>query len=101
MKKADYISDTDRVRALKDGDLCAFNELFDRYGKRLYRFPMGYLKSAVNNLKLLTDPQIIAKQFTDQITGLTPGTYYARVAVLATNSLNRYNYSQIVKVEVP
>ncbi len=45
MKKADYISDTDRVRALKNGDLCAFNELFDRYGKRLYRFSMGYLKS--------------------------------------------------------
>lgn len=33
------------VKKLKKGDILAFNELFDFYGKRLYSFSMGYLKS--------------------------------------------------------
>lgn len=46
MNKNDHIWVVDRVLAIKDGDLRAFNELFDRYGKRLYHFSIGYLKSA-------------------------------------------------------
>ena len=45
MKKTDHISESEWVLSLKNGDLKAFSELFDRYGKRLYRFSMGYLKS--------------------------------------------------------
>ena len=48
MNKNDHISEAEWVLALKDGNLRAFSELFDRYGKRLYRFSMGYLKSAEN-----------------------------------------------------
>ena len=33
------------MSALKEGNLQAFNELFDRYGKRLYHFSYAYLKS--------------------------------------------------------
>ena len=40
--------EVDWVFALKDGNLWAFNELFDRYGKRLHRFAVAYLKSTEN-----------------------------------------------------
>ena len=48
MNKNDHISDSDWILALKQGDIRAFNELFDRYGKRLYRFSVTYLKSAAD-----------------------------------------------------
>lgn len=43
--KTNFISDVEWILALKEGNLQAFNELFDRYGKRLYHFSIGYLKS--------------------------------------------------------
>lgn len=46
MKKTNFISEAEWILALKEGNLQAFNELFDRYGKRLYYFSIGYLKSA-------------------------------------------------------
>lgn len=48
MNKIELFSDTDLILALKEGNLNAFNQVFDRYAKRLYRFSMGYLKSAEN-----------------------------------------------------
>ena len=59
----------------------------------------GLKKSAVNNLSPWT-PVLAAKTFDDQITGLTPGTYYARVGVLTDNTLGRYTYSPIVQIVV-
>ncbi len=44
--KAAYISEGEWILALKEGNLQAFNELFDQYGKRLYHFSLSYLKSA-------------------------------------------------------
>ncbi len=43
--KYNQISDLDLIPALKEGNLQAFSQLFDRYGKRLYHFSLGYLKS--------------------------------------------------------
>ena len=43
--KNNQISDVDLIPALKEGNLKAFSQLFDRYGKRLYYFSLGYLKS--------------------------------------------------------
>lgn len=48
MNKIDHISDAEWIFALKEGNLKAFSELFDRYGKRIFRFSMGYLKSVEN-----------------------------------------------------
>jgi RNA polymerase sigma-70 factor (ECF subfamily) len=48
LNKIELFSDTDLILALKEGNLNAFNQVFDRYAKRLYRFSMGYLKSAEN-----------------------------------------------------
>jgi hypothetical protein len=61
----------------------------------------GLKKSAANSLSVLTPAALAAKTFSDQITGLAPGTYYARVGVLTNNALTRYNYSQIVKIVIP
>ena len=44
--KINFISKTEWIAALKEGNLQAYNELFDRYGKRLYHFSIDYLKSA-------------------------------------------------------
>ena len=59
----------------------------------------GKLSSAINILSGMTNADIVTKEFTDEIKNLQAGkTYYARVAVLAANSLNRYNYSAIIKI---
>lgn len=55
MNKNDHIWVVDRVLAIKDGDLRAFNELFDRYGKRLYHFSIGYLKSAADSEEIVQE----------------------------------------------
>jgi hypothetical protein len=49
-----------------------------------------------------TDEEILSKQYTDVIGGLTSGnTYYVRVGALTNNSNNKYNYSQVVQVKIP
>ena len=48
LMKTIYISEEEWILALKEGNLQAFNELFDRYGKRLYHFSKGYLRSSEN-----------------------------------------------------
>ncbi|WP_411274956.1 DUF3823 domain-containing protein [Daejeonella sp.] len=59
----------------------------------------GKLSSATNILSGMTNGDIAAREFVDEIKNLQAGeTYYARVAVLAANSLNRYNYSAIIKI---
>lgn len=55
MKKHNYISEADWIFALKEGNLKAFSELFDRYGKRLYHFSMGYLKSVEDAEEIVQD----------------------------------------------
>jgi len=39
------ISDYELTRSLQKGDVKAFDKLFSNYGKRLYHFAYGYLKS--------------------------------------------------------
>ena len=46
MENSDHIFGKEWIYSLKDGDLQAFNGLFDRYAKRIYHFSLGYLKSA-------------------------------------------------------
>lgn len=61
----------------------------------------GLISSATNTLSGLKNADIASREFVDEIKILKAGqTYYARVAVLAANSLNRYNYSAIFKFEL-
>lgn len=53
--KTNYISEEELILALNKGNLQAFNELFDRYGKRLHHFSMGYLKSVENAEEIVQD----------------------------------------------
>lgn len=61
----------------------------------------GVKKSAENDLSVMSGAVISSTTFVDEIAGLTSGTYYARVAILAENSLNRFNYSPIIKIIIP
>lgn len=45
MDKQNNISEINCLHALKKGDSAAFDKLFSNYGKRLYYFAYGYLKS--------------------------------------------------------
>jgi hypothetical protein len=57
--------------------------------------------STSTSITSITDDVLLATQFTDVVTGLTSGkTYWVRVGVLATNSLNRYNYSKVFEVTI-
>lgn len=48
-----------------------------------------------------SDDVILATQFTDEVTGLTSGAYYVRIAVRTENTLKRYNYSKVFSVTIP
>lgn len=43
------------VSSLKKGDATAFDELFRLYGKRLYHFSLGYLKSKTDAEEVVQD----------------------------------------------
>lgn len=47
------------------------------------------------------DADILAAQYTDEITDLASGQYYVRVAVRTDNGLNKYNYSKVFPVTIP
>jgi hypothetical protein len=53
------------------------------------------------DLSGIPDETILATPFTDEITGLSPGKYYVRVAVSTDNALKKYNYSNVFEVTVP
>lgn len=58
--------------------------------------------NVTHDLSGSTDQSILGSQYTDNITGLTSGkTYYVRVAAIATNDNNKYNYSEVFTVKIP
>jgi len=57
---------------------------------------------AENDLSGISDADILAAQYTDEVSGLTSGKiYYVRIAVRTDNSLKKYNYSEVYKVTIP
>ena len=59
-------------------------------------------KSITHDLSAINDVDVLKNQYTDTITGLTSGnTYYVRIAAIATNSYNKYNYSTIFIISIP
>lgn len=55
---------------------------------------------AETNLSEIPDEDILATEFTDEVS-VSSGSYYVRVAVTTDNALKRYNYSKVFEVEVP
>lgn len=67
----------------------------------LHQTTTNKLSSAENSLEDIANEDIASMSFVDEIGNLTPGkTYFARVAVLTDNTLNRYNYSPIIEIKL-
>lgn len=47
--------ETELVKALSKGEIKAFNDLFQIYGNRIYRFALGYMKSVPDAEELVQD----------------------------------------------
>ncbi|MFD1143765.1 DUF3823 domain-containing protein [Larkinella insperata] len=57
---------------------------------------------AQTELAAVSDTDILAGMFSDEVTGLSSGqTYYVRIAARTNNPLKKYNYSKIFTVKVP
>jgi len=48
-------SESELVKALSNGEIKAFNDLFRLYGNRIYRFALGYMKSVPDAEELVQD----------------------------------------------
>jgi hypothetical protein len=94
--KATYkIAPTSSAKKIKSSMLICYTSPI------LHENTSGKLSSATNTLSGMTNAAIAATTFVDEIKNLKAGeTYYARVAVLAENSLNRYNYSPIIQISL-
>jgi RNA polymerase sigma-70 factor (ECF subfamily) len=55
LKRNDHILEADLIVSLREGDMKAFSELFDRYAKRLYHFALGYLKSVEESEEIVQE----------------------------------------------
>ena len=54
------------------------------------------------DLSGISDVEILAGDYIDEISGLTSGKkYYVRIAVRTNNPLGKYNYSNIYMVDIP
>jgi RNA polymerase sigma-70 factor (ECF subfamily) len=55
LNKNEHFLDADLIFALKEGSQKAFNQIFDRYAKRLYHFAIGYLKSVEESEEIVQE----------------------------------------------
>lgn len=53
-----------------------------------------------NDVTNIVDADIVGSRFSDEVSELTAGDYYVRIAARTNNTLRKYNYSKIVKVTV-
>lgn len=55
MKKNEHLVELELVSKLQNGDIEAFDELFSKYGNRLFAFALSYLKSKEESEELVQD----------------------------------------------
>jgi hypothetical protein len=61
-----------------------------------------FKSQARTDLSATVDEDILAGDYTDEVTGLTSGkTYYVRIAVRTANALGKFNYSKPFRVTIP
>lgn len=71
-------------------------------GKTPYVDKSTFVKKTDKDVSAMDDSEIISKTFTETLSELTRGaTYYVRIGALAENAANDYNYSTIVKIDLP
>ena len=83
--KANFLSEDEWIYALKEGDLSAFNELFDRYAKRLYHFSMGYLKSTADAEEIVQE--VFLKIWDNRIELSTQKSFESYLFTIARNGI--------------
>jgi len=83
--KTYFLSEDEWIYALKEGDLSAFNELFDRYAKRLYHFSMGYLKSAADAEEIVQE--VFMKIWDNRIELSTRKSFDSYLFTIARNGI--------------
>jgi len=104
--KFNSITDLDWIAELKVGNLQAFNTLFDRYGKRLFHFSMGYLKSVEDAEEIVQEVFLkIWEKRADLSTEKSLESYLftiARNGILNTIRKSRYEqaYQNYVKINL-
>lgn len=70
--------------------------------KTPYADKSTFVKKTDKDVSTMEDNEIVSQTFTETISELARGTtYYVRVGALAENPANDYNYSTIVKVDIP
>lgn len=71
-------------------------------GKTPYVDKNTFEKKIDKDLNETADNQIISQTYDETISGLSSGTtYYLRVGALAANVANDYNYSNVIKIDIP
>lgn len=55
VKKNEHLMESELVSRLQNGDIDAFDELFSKYGNRLFAFALSYLKSKEESEELVQD----------------------------------------------
>ncbi len=59
-------------------------------------------KAITHNLSAIDDNSILSTEFSDTIRDVqSKETYYVRITAATDNALNKYNYSTVMKVDVP
>lgn len=66
----------------------------------LHKNTDNLLSSPINDLNLIGASDLESMSFNDEVTNLSPGLYYARIAVESDNALGRNNYSEIIKIQL-
>jgi hypothetical protein len=60
-----------------------------------------YYKDVTTSLTGISDEVILETTYTDTIQDFPSGTYYVRAAARTNNANSRFNYSPVMKIEIP
>lgn len=81
-------TETELVKALSKGEIKAFNDLFQLYGNRIYRFALGYLKSVPDTEELVQD--VFLKVWEKRFELKENLSFKAYVFTIAFNIIRKY-----------
>lgn len=82
------IPETKLVKALSKGEIKAFNDLFQLYGNRIFRFALGYLKSEHDAEELVQD--VFLKVWEKRFELKENLSFKAYVFTIAFNIIRKY-----------
>lgn len=81
-------SESELVKALTNGEIKAFNNLFQLYGNRLFRFALGYMKSEPDAEELVQD--VFMKIWEKRLELKEDLSFKAYIFTIAFNIIRKY-----------